>query len=469
MTNNSRTLPPEFLRHTEEIFGQERFARFLEALDEEPPVSIRLNTRKMKEGESLSFIISHFSFSEAPSPVPWCADGFYLPERPTFTFDPLLHAGCYYVQEAASQFIEHVAKCIKPHHQPLPRREGREGKKPPLPGEVGGGFLDLCAAPGGKSTALRSVLPDDCLLVCNEPIRKRAQILSENIQKWGHPNCIVTNNYPKDFLPSFGGVGGGFDLILCDVPCSGEGMFRKDPAAIGEWSPQNVERCWQLQRQIVADIWPCLRPGGIMIYSTCTFNTHENEENVRWIAEHFGAESIDIPTLPDWHICGSLLPGFSAPVYRFIPGVTRSEGLFVAVLRKPDDGLKSEVKSQRSKVDGLKFEVKSLKSEVKSQRAEVKRLRVMEESPCAEALSMSFDASSYPVADLSYADAIAYLRRQAIVLPPDTPRGLVVVSYQGHPLGMVKNIGSRANNLYPREWAIRSTHTPQHPYPFSTQ
>jgi len=435
MTNNSKSLPLEFLRHTEEVFGHDRFSRFLEAFDEEPPVSIRLNPRKFNKQKSQTSILnSQFS------PVPWCPDGFYLSERPNFTFDPLFHAGCYYVQEAASQFIVHCTRSILDNgHRLLANGDCSLDNGYCL--LVNGYCLDLCAAPGGKSTALRSVLPDDCLLVSNEPIRKRAQILSENIQKWGHPNCLVTNNYPQDFARN--GLKETFDLILCDVPCSGEGMFRKDPAAIGEWSPQNVERCWQLQRQIVNDIWPCLRPGGVLIYSTCTFNTKENEENVKWIAEHFDASFINIPTLPDWNICGSLLPGFDAPVYRFIPGLTRSEGLFVAVLRKKGDN-----------------EHQGGTKKAKAITSALARLNKMESSPCAEALSIDFDPTQHPVADLSYEQAIAYLRREAIVLPPDTPRGIVVVAYQGQPLGIAKNIGSRANNLYPREWAIKSTHIP---------
>ena len=434
MIKNSIALPEEFLSRTEAIMGQERFARFLDAFHEEPPVSIRLNPWKMKKEEppSSSFIIYHLSFSAA-LPVPWCPDGFYLSQRPNFTFDPLFHAGCYYVQEAASMFIAHCIRHLTPDIQYA---------------------LDLCAAPGGKSTALRSVLPADCLLVSNEPIRKRAQILSENMQKWGHPNSIVTNSYPQDFARS--GLKEAFDLVLCDVPCSGEGMFRKDPAAIGEWSPQNVERCWQLQRQIVGDIWPCLRPGGVLIYSTCTFNTKENEENVRWILENLDADIIAVPTLPDWGICGSLLPGFDAPVYRFIPGITRSEGLFVAVLRKPgnDNGQRSTVNGQRSTVNGQWSKVNGQWSKALS------RLHQMESSPCAEALSTTFDPSQHTVVELDYNTAIAYLRREAIVLPPETPRGIVVVAYQGHPLGIAKNIGSRANNLYPREWAIKSTYNP---------
>ena len=442
LQNSVALLPAPFLDATEAIMGRERFERFLGAFQEEPPVSVRLNPLKTNLQSPL------FNLQ---SPVPWCADGRYLSQRPNFTFDPLFHAGCYYVQEAASQFVTHcIRSLLKPTEAPpsapegatIVLREVRRGEpiEAPRGGRRGGLALDLCAAPGGKSTALRSVLPAEWLLVSNEPVRKRAQILSENMQKWGHPQCIVTNNYPRDFARS--GLTGAFDVVLCDVPCSGEGMFRKDPAAIGEWSPQNVERCWQLQRQIVADIWPCLRPGGVLVYSTCTFNTKENEENVKWLLETFDADIVDIPTLPDWHIVGSLLPGFDMPVYRFIPGTTRSEGLFVAVVRKSGDDAPREGKKAKAVSTALS------------------RLNIMEQSACAEALSADFDATRHTVVTLDYDTAIAYLRREAIVLSSDTPRGIVVVAYQGHPLGVAKNIGSRANNLYPREWAIKSTYRP---------
>ena len=320
------TLPEDFIRETRLLMGEERFNRFLGAFDEEAPTSIRINRRKVDGGNHNSplgsplategtqeFSILNSQFEK----VPWCPEGFYLSGRPQFTFDPLFHAGCYYVQEAASMFITHVLRSLSnliPHSSFL------------IPRNV----LDLCAAPGGKSTAMRTVLPEGSILVSNEPIPTRAQILLENITKWDWPDCIVTNNYPRDFRKAKM----TFDLILCDVPCSGEGMFRKDPATISEWSLQNVEKCWRLQRDIVADAWECLNPGGLLIYSTCTYNIKENEENVRWILETYDAEALTIPTDPSWNITGSLLPGFDAPVYRFIPGITRSEGLFMCVLRK---------------------------------------------------------------------------------------------------------------------------------------
>ena len=344
--------------------------------------------------------------------VPWCKEGYYLEGRPQFTFDPLFHAGCYYVQEAASMFITHVLRQFV--------HETVEG-------------LDMCAAPGGKSTAMLSVLPEGSTLVSNEPIPTRAQILLENITKWGAKNCIVTNNYPRDFKKAKA----KFDLILCDVPCSGEGMFRKDPATIGEWSLQNVEKCCRLQREIVADAWECLNPGGILIYSTCTFNIKENEENVRWIIDTYEAEPIDIPTEPSWGITGSLLEGCDAPVYRFIPGITRSEGLFVCVLRK----------SGEWKVESGK---RILKNKLSSP---------LKELSAAEQFSFLFPPSSFHI-DLSYAEALKYLRGEALVLPPDTPRGLITVTYKGVSLGPVKNIGNRANNLYPKPWRIKTTHLP---------
>ena len=393
-------LPEDFIRETKQLMGAERFSRYMEAFDDEAPVSIRLNPQTLRDG------------SCAFERVPWCKEGFYLEGRPQFTFDPLFHAGCYYVQEAASMFITHVLRQLV--HEPV------EG-------------LDMCAAPGGKSTAMLSVLPEGSTLVSNEPIPTRAQILLENITKWGAKNCIVTNNYPRDFKKAKA----KFDLILCDVPCSGEGMFRKDPATIGEWSLQNVEKCWRLQREIVADAWECLNPGGILIYSTCTFNTKENEENVRWIMEEYDAEPITIPTEPSWGITGSLLEGFDAPVYRFIPGITRSEGLFVCVLRK----------SGEWKVESGK---RILKNKLSSP---------LKELSAAEQFSFLFPPSSFHI-DLSYAEALKYLRGEALVLPPDTPRGLITVTYKGVSLGPVKNIGNRANNLYPKPWRIKTTHLP---------
>lgn len=394
MTN----LPEEFILQTRQLMGEERFNCYLEAFEEEAPVSIRVNPR----------LVNHVPMIH----VPWCPEGFYLSERPQFTFDPLFHAGCYYVQEASSMFITHIIRSLASRLSFIIS---------PL------SILDLCAAPGGKSTAAISVLPEGSTMVSNEPIPNRAQILLENITKWGYPNCTVTNNYPRDFRKAKA----KFDIIICDVPCSGEGMFRKDPATIGEWSMQNVEKCWRLQREIVADAWECLNPGGILIYSTCTFNTKENEENVRYFMEEFDAEILDIPTEPSWNITGSLLEGFDAPVYRFIPGITRGEGLFICALRKSGESNHS-------------YPLSTISS----------KLRV---------LTPDLPEGDYPRIDIPYQDALKYLRGEAIVLPPDTPKGIVTVTYQGFALGPAKNIGNRANNLYPKPWRIKTTHLPTEP------
>ena len=405
-------LPADFTERTRQLMGEERFGRYLTSFEEDPPVSIRLNPRKkvmVKDGE----------------PVPWCRNGYYLKQRPNFTFDPLFHAGCYYVQEAASMFLDEVLRQMHNayvSHQPSAIR--------PLTA------LDLCAAPGGKSTLLRSALPNDCVLYSNEPIRNRANILLENVTKWGYPNHYVTNVYPEAYRKSKM----KFDLILCDVPCSGEGMFRKDEATIREWSPQQVEKCWQLQRDIVTDAWACLNDGGLLIYSTCTFNTKENEENIRWILDLFkDAKVLDINTKPEWYITGSLLEGFHEPVYRFIPGISRSEGLFVCVLRKGNGLAVSTEQGEYSHAGNKKFP------------------RREQSIPTLGTIPLHVDG---PQVELTYQQAMAYLRYEALVLPEETPRGLVNVAFQGFPLGPAKNIGTRANNLYPKEWKIKTTHIP---------
>ena len=411
-------LPEDFIRETRLVMGEERFNHFMGAFEEEAPVSIRLNPGKVEGGNHNSqFSILNSQFDK----VPWCPEGYYLEGRPQFTFDPLFHAGCYYVQEASSMFITHVLRAVANFslftlHSSLH-------------------VLDLCAAPGGKSTAAISVLPEGSALVSNEPVPTRAQILLENITKWGWPNCTVTNNYPRDFRKAKA----KFDIILCDVPCSGEGMFRKDPNAISEWSLQNVEKCWRLQREIVTDAWECLNPGGIIIYSTCTFNIKENEENVRWMMEELDAEPVTIPTDPSWNITGSLLPGFDAPVYRFIPGFTRGEGLFMAVLQHR--GTVPCVSKERQRLNRTGTVSSVLPSALKR-------------------LTSDLPEGDYPQTDLPYHEALKYLRGEALILPPDTPKGIITVTYKGYPLGPVKNIGNRANNLYPKPWRIKTTHLP---------
>ena len=391
-------LPESFVSYTRETMGEELFAAFVSGLGEEAPVSIRVNRAKW-DGD-----VVH------GERVPWSADGYYLPDRPNFTFDPLLHAGCYYVQEASSMFVERVL-----------------GQYVTEPVEM----LDMCAAPGGKSLAAIATLPEGSWLMSNEPIRQRASVLAENVSKWGSERMVVVNNYPEQISKSKL----KFDVILCDVPCSGEGMFRKDAQAISEWSVQNVEKCRQLQREIVAEAWKCLRPGGLLIYSTCTFNTRENEENVRWIMDEYGAEILPVDIREGWNVVGSLLAEFDGPVYRFIPGVTRGEGIFMAVMRK-DGEWKAQKKPSLDKLPPMlhRMELTRLSGEGKD---------------------------TAPRVEIDYDTAIAYLRREAIRLPDDSPRGIITLTYRGVDIGQAKNIGNRANNLYPKEWRIKSTHVPE--------
>ena len=391
-------LPESFVSYTRETMGEELFAAFVSGLGEEAPVSIRVNRAKW-DGD-----VVH------GERVPWSADGYYLPDRPNFTFDPLLHAGCYYVQEASSMFVERVL-----------------GQYVTEPVEM----LDMCAAPGGKSLAAIATLPEGSWLMSNEPIRQRASVLAENVSKWGSERMVVVNNYPEQISKSKL----KFDVILCDVPCSGEGMFRKDAQAISEWSVQNVEKCRQLQREIVAEAWKCMRPGGILVYSTCTFNTRENEENVRWIMDEYGAEILPVDIREEWNVVGSLLAEFDGPVYRFIPGVTRGEGIFMAVMRK-DGEWKAQKKPSLDKLPPMlhRMELTRLSGEGKD---------------------------TAPRVEIDYDTAIAYLRREAIRLPDDSPRGIITLTYRGVDIGQAKNIGNRANNLYPKEWRIKSTHVPE--------
>lgn len=412
MNSSLNRLPEDFAAYTRELFGEERWERYLASFNDTPPVSIRLNPFKATAGIGIPLS------GTDKMPVPWCRNAWYLAERPDFTADPLLHAGTYYVQEAASMFLDEMMRQL------------------PMP--VEGRVLDLCAAPGGKSTLMRAVLADEVTLYSNEPNRKRANILMENMQKQGHHNVVVTNNFPADYQRA----GMLFDMILTDVPCSGEGMFRKDAGSIEEWSLNGVMKCQQLQREIVETIWPCLKEGGILVYSTCTFNTREDEENVKWIMDTLGASPVAVSVQPEWQITGSLLKGFDAPVYRFIPGISKGEGLFMAVMRKTGGATLME-KTGRHAANGLHILSDG-------------NPKVTDKAPAhAEALLAALDRSRYPMVELTLDDALRYLHREALVLPPDTPRGFVIVTYQNIPLGFMKNIGTRANNLYPQEWRIR--------------
>ncbi len=458
------------------------------------PTSIRTNPFKpLNDEASLFKQIAQTSSSEATTvitqrPVAWCPSGSYLSERPPFAHDPLWHAGAYYVQEAASMFIAQAYKVIESTFS----TDERMGTRLRM--------LDLCAAPGGKSTLWRSLLPDEALLVANEPIRQRAQILAENLTKWGHPHTFVTQAFPDAFTS----LEDTFDIIATDVPCSGEGMFRKDEQAREEWSPAAVISCAERQRDILTSVWPALKDGGFCVYSTCTFNCEENEDLVAWACDTLGAELVEIPTDPTWNIAGDTT-GRNLPVYHFFPHRTEGEGLFLALLRKKKGemfnyrkkleclldareghdlkkGGKSSAKPSATllswlenaedfifqcSVDGVWTAIPRGFATTRQILANVAPLLLGGIEIAAEkgkklipqhALAMSIAASSsaFPRVEIARDSALAYLHREAITLPTEAPRGYVLLTYRGLPLGFANNLGNRANNLYPNEWRLRN-------------
>ena len=448
--------------------GDSLFHDFCAALDETPPVSVRLNPWKAGRPVDETLV---------EGKVQWCEEGVYLKRRPNFTFDPLLHAGAYYVQEASSMFLACVLRQYVDHPVKM---------------------LDLCAAPGGKSITALTALPQGSLLFSNEPIRNRVCILAENLAKLGCPDVVVTQNYPADYKRS----GLTFDVILTDAPCSGEGMFRKDANAVEEWSTGHVENCRRLQREIVSDAWQCLKPGGLFIYSTCTLNRKENEDNVAWMEEEFGAQLLPVATKAEWGIIGTLAPDWQRPVYRFIPGRAHGEGMFFAVMRKPgsdtlpcslpcsgEKGRRKSHKGDQRKPLALPYilqpedyqarEAGQQQTAIPSRWVqafdEAKTLRVIQAGitmgcwkgkdfvPATSlALSTAFDLLQMHCVEVTRETAVAYLQRSSsLTLPAATPRGLAVITCQGLPLGFVKHLGNRTNNLYPAEWKIKSSHCPE--------
>ena len=452
-------IPPLFCDYLSELLPSEAEA-LLTALEDEPSVSVRLNARKTTVAPSSLPL---------DTTVPWAKPvGFYLEGRPTFAADPLWHAGVYYVQEASSMLLRQVA---------------------PLLGEKPLSALDLCAAPGGKSTLLLDILPEGSTLVSNELIRSRAQVLAENIQKWGGIRSVVTSTEAN----KLGRLKEQFDFILVDAPCSGEGMFRKEEEARRQWTLALVDSCARLQREILEDIWPALTPGGLMVYSTCTFNRQEDEDMLTYLIEELGAEPVALPNLPEPITPSPLSP---YPCYRMMPHRLRGEGLFMAVVRKPD----GEVGSVRTKPARPKSKpnaklpqevLRWLRPELRAvvmlqslpdgtltalplnlislvEALQDKKIPILTSGiPLAEvkgrdclplpalALSVGLDEEAFPRVELTQEEAIRYLAREAVTLSPDTPRGLVLVTYEGYPLGFAKHLGNRTNNLYPQAWRIR--------------
>jgi 16S rRNA C967 or C1407 C5-methylase (RsmB/RsmF family)/NOL1/NOP2/fmu family ribosome biogenesis protein len=439
------TLPEAFIKRTESILGDDYLA-FVKSLEEVPPTSVRINNK--------------VDYQPSDQKVEWCEHGFYLAERPLFTADPFIHSGAYYVQEASSMFLYQAVK----QHFPMART-----------------VLDLCAAPGGKSTLLTQALPESSLLVSNEIIRSRAYILAENLIKWGNANVVVTNNEPKDFenMPDF------FDAVVVDAPCSGEGMFRKDAGAIKEWSEYNVTLCAQRQREIITSVWDSLKTDGILVYSTCTFNREENEDNVRWMCEELGADLLTI------NLNGNKDITSSDYGYRFYPHKTRGEGFFLSVIKKtaPTPRAKKQKDENKkppkslNKNSNLTLSLKNpekwaivengnLTNAYDKERLSDflfinKQLKCMHSgillgetkgsdfipSACV-ALSKNLNKESVKSVEVDYKTAISFLRKEVIQLP-ETSRGYILICYKEQALGWVKNVGNRCNNMYPTEWRIR--------------
>ncbi|HSB91884.1 MAG TPA: hypothetical protein VLC28_02150 [Flavitalea sp.] len=395
--------------------------------------------------------------------VPWSSNGFYLQSRPFFTFDPFLHAGVYYVQEASSMFLEQAIR------QTISLNESIK-------------VLDLCAAPGGKSTLVQSLLNEYSLLVSNEVIKARVNVLAENMTKWGYSNQVITNNDAKDFqrLPGY------FDLVIVDAPCSGSGLFRRDPTAMEEWSPSNVELCGQRQQRILADVLPALKENGILIYSTCSFSVEEDEAIADWLIEHQEMESVPLALDPSWNIVES--PSQTgARGYRFYPDKLKGEGFFLACFRKTAEepskipkGIKltlpnrNELEIAGSMIDDptklffwkltdrvltipIQFheDIKLIIASMYIRKAGIciGKIAGKDLVPDHELAMSQIAAPGIPSITLKNEIALQYLRREEVKIETGL-KGWVLAQYEGVSLGWMKVLANRVNNYYPREWRI---------------
>lgn len=426
--------------------GQE-YSQYTASLETPAPVSVRINPYKTK---------TPLAYQQ----VAWCQQGYYLPSRPIFTFDPLFQAGAYYVQEASSMFIgwamQHITQG-NPHQA----------------------VLDLCAAPGGKSTQLLSSISPQSLLVANEVIKTRIGILKENIEKWGYPNAVVTNNDPKDFEA----LEGFFDIVVADAPCSGEGLFRKEPDATKEWSENNVTLCCQRQQRIIASAQKTLKTGGYLLYSTCTHAPQENEDNVRWIMQNFGFEEVKIPLPANSGIVESEIG------YRFYPHKVAGEGFYCAVLKKTahTDTYTPKVKKNAFTAEktasnqiqeyynpdfdlaayekqGILFAFPAQQFETLNALAEKLRIvyagtetgtMLKGELLPAQALahSIALQQSAFSTLETNQQDAVRFLRKDPIA-DPSGEKGWKLVTHKGQGIGFAKNVGNRINNYFPKERRI---------------
>ena len=439
-------LPQAFLNSLESVngFNEEAFIKVHES--GEQVTSIRVNPFK------------RFEILKLESRIPWTEYGYYLENRPSFTFDPLFHAGCYYVQEASSMFLEQALKQSVDLSLPLK-------------------VLDLCAAPGGKSTHILSLISKESLLVSNEVIRSRANILTDNIVKWGCSNVIVTNNDPRDFqrLENY------FDVIVVDAPCSGSGLFRRDAEAIEEWSEQNVTLCSQRQQRILADVLPALKNGGVLIYSTCSYSKQEDEEICDWLMNELKVKSEKLKAKNEWGVVET------NNGYRFWPDKVKGEGFFIACFRKTggneEEFYLQKIKPEKFSVremeilkknvntEGLAFlrheeiiytvsekllaDINFISSKLRivncgTKVGEIIRDKLIPDHALALSSIISDKTSGL---EFDHEQAIQYLKKKELNLETDR-KGWTLVTHQGHNLGWINILPNRINNYYPKELRI---------------
>lgn len=445
-------IPAALLRSLDKVKGFD--CKTFEAVhaSDERVTSVRFNLRKP------------VSFTDwQQNVIPWCPQGFYLPIRPSFTLDPLFHAGAYYVQEPSSMFLWQVLK----------ETVGADTQRR---------VLDLCAAPGGKSGLLANYFQNG-LVVANEVIKSRAAILVENITKWGSAQVVITNNDPSHFAQ----VPGFFDVVVVDAPCSGSGLFRKDPAAIEEWSEENVQLCSQRQQRILADILPALQEEGILIYATCSFSPEEDEAIADWLISEMQMRSIRIVSAGEWGIIETISPDKQAYGYRFFPDKVKGEGFFIAAFQKKSTTVMnryreisllslSRTESQLIKENiflpdthaifkqggsirsfpkqywkELQILAKSLY--IKKAGIDIGSIKGKDLIPAHDLAMSEIPKDNFPVIELSREEALFYLRRKELMVDKAV-KGWNLVSYSGLPLGWVKVLSNRINNYYPAEWRI---------------
>ena len=429
------------------------YPSFIESMHRDAPPAIRVHPKRTD---------FPWHTEGAGKPVPWCKAGVILPSRPSFTLDPLFHAGCYYVQEASSMFTGEAFRQLVPADKPLR-------------------VLDCCAAPGGKSTHIAGMLHPDGLLVCNEVIRSRVPALTSNLDKWGYANTVVTSSDPG----SFSSLTGFFDVILLDAPCSGEGLFRKDHGAIAEWSPANTTLCAMRQQRILDSVWPSLREGGLLIYSTCTFNPEENEGNIQTFAEQHGGHGEALTLHPDWNI--RTITAGSCTGYKFYPHLVEGEGFFLAAIRKvasapvTDPGSRSSKREQYRDKAGFsslllnpgRFTLREKSGTIYADpTASIEDLRRLSAAvpilrsgialgtnrhgkiipEHALALSLDLDPGAFPSAELTHEEALRFLRKESINLEGS---GITCIRHHGFALGWANLLPGRVNNLLPVNWRVR--------------